>query len=57
MTNDPDKDPALAPSADSPPENRRKLRVGKGMMLFLLGIAILAFALYLLIGIRAVSHI
>ena len=57
MTNNPDKDPALAPSADSPTENRRKLKVGKGMMLFLLGIAILAFALYLLVGLRAVSNV
>jgi hypothetical protein len=56
MNTDPDNDPALAPSADSKAENRRKMRVGKGLVILLVGLAILAFILYLMIGFRAVSH-
>lgn len=55
MTRNPDDDPALAPSADTRPEKRRKMAAGKGVLLFVAGLAILAFALYLLIGMRALS--
>jgi hypothetical protein len=55
MTDDPDDDPALAPSADTRGEKRRRLTAGKGVLLVIAGVAILAFALYLLIGVMTLS--
>ncbi len=56
MTDNPDKEPAVAPSADPPAENRRKMTAGKGVLLLVIGIAALALVLYLLIGLRALSN-
>ncbi|MDX3925751.1 MAG: hypothetical protein QHC90_08065 [Shinella sp.] len=46
---DPDKDPALAPSADSSPRKERKLLAGKGLAWFIAGVAVAAFLIYLFI--------
>jgi hypothetical protein len=49
MTN-PDETPTgLAPSADSPPEKRRKVQMGRGLVGLICGVAIAAFGLYLFI--------
>jgi hypothetical protein len=55
MTEDTESEPALAPSADTPAENRRKIKVGKGLLVLIAGLAVLAFLLYLMIGIRVFS--
>jgi len=57
MTTDPDDDPALAPSADSKAENRRKMNVGRGLVILIVCLAVLAFILYFMIGFRTVSHV
>jgi len=57
MNTDPDDDPALAPSVDSKAENRRKMKVGRGLVILLVCLAVLAFILYFMIGFRTVSHV
>jgi len=57
MNIDPDDDPALAPSADSKAENRRKMNVGRGLVILIVCLAVLAFILYFMIGFRTVSHV
>ncbi|NSY15064.1 hypothetical protein [Agrobacterium vitis] len=44
----------LAPSADSPEQKRRKLLAGKGLMLFIVGIAALAAFLYVFIAVYGI---
>ena len=47
---DHDKTPAgLAPSADPPAQTRRKVLAGRGIVLFIAGVAAVAFGLYLMI--------
>jgi hypothetical protein len=51
MTNLQDETPTgLAPSADSPEQKKKKLIAGKGLMLFIAGIAALAAVLYVFIA-------
>lgn len=50
MNRDPNETPTgLSPSADPPSQTRRKVLAGRGLALFILGVAIGAFCLYLLI--------
>lgn len=56
MPNDQKNDPALAPSADSPAQNRAKLRFGRAAIWIGIGIAIFAFVGYIGIGIYGGYH-
>lgn len=44
----------LAPSADSEADKRRGLRLGKGVLLVIVGIAACAFALYTFIALYGI---
>ncbi|MGK9050955.1 hypothetical protein QTA58_20645 [Neorhizobium sp. CSC1952] len=39
----------LSPSADHPAQKRRKMRAGRGLALFIAGVAAAAFAVYLFV--------
>ena len=39
----------LAPSADSGEQKRRKVTAGRGLLMFIAGIAVCAFAIYIFI--------
>ncbi len=54
MSSDPDSDPALAPSGDSPAENRQKQRFGRASLW--VGAGIVAFVFYIGIGIYGGYH-
>jgi len=56
MPNDPNTDPSLAPSSDSPAQNRTKLRFGRAALWIGIGIAIFAFVGYISIGIYGGYH-
>jgi hypothetical protein len=56
MSSNPNSDPALAPSGDSPAENRQKLRFGRAALWVGAGIAIVAFVFYIGIGIYGGYH-
>ncbi|TCV74572.1 hypothetical protein EDE05_103329 [Neorhizobium sp. R1-B] len=49
----PEDEPGLAPSADSHGQKVKKARAGKGLVLFIVGVAVAALLLYLTIGIYA----
>ena len=50
MMTDHKKTPAgLAPSSDPPQQTRRKVLAGRGIVLFIAGVAVVAFGLYMLI--------
>jgi hypothetical protein len=49
----PEDEPGLAPSADSRGQKVKKARAGRGLVLFIAGVAIAALLLYLAIGIYA----
>ena len=44
----------LAPSADTPAEEKQKMRAGRGMLLFICGFGLLAFTLYMFIVIYGI---
>jgi len=56
MSSNPNTDPALAPSGDSPAEDRKKLRFGRAAIWVGAGIAIAAFVFYVGIGIYGGYH-
>jgi uncharacterized BrkB/YihY/UPF0761 family membrane protein len=51
-----ENDPSLAPSADSPTTNRKKLRIGRGALVVGVAIALAAFAFYIGLGVYAGYH-
>ena len=53
MTGDRSREPYIAPSADPPDQIDRKPKAGKGIVLFIAAIGILAFLLYLSVLIYA----
>jgi hypothetical protein len=53
MTGDRNREPYVAPSADTPEQTARKGRAGKGIIIFIAGFALAAFALYLSVLIYA----
>lgn len=46
MSGDNEAPTGLAPSADSPTEKRKRVRLGEGAITFICGVAVAAFALY-----------
>lgn len=44
----------LSPSADSPKQKRRKLRAGRGLLIFISGVALSAFALYIFVALYGI---
>jgi hypothetical protein len=56
MSSNHNSDPAIAPSADSPAEDRQKLRFGRAAVWVGAGIAIVAFVFYIGIGIYGGHH-
>jgi hypothetical protein len=56
MADNPNTDPALAPSSDSPAQNRAKLRFGRAAIWVGVGIAIFAFVFYVGIGVYGGYH-
>ena len=49
----PEDEPGLAPSADNHGQKVKKVRAGRGLVIFIVGVAIAALLLYLTIGIYA----
>ncbi len=49
----PEDEPGLSPSADSHSQKVRKARAGRGLIVFIIGIAVLALLVYITIGIYA----
>lgn len=47
MTGDRNREPYIAPSADTPEQTERKSKAGKGIILFIAAFAIAAFLMYL----------
>ena len=48
MTMDKNETPTgLSPSADSPAQKKRKVMAGRGILMFIVGVAVAAFALYI----------
>jgi len=48
-------DPMLAPSNDSPAQTTKKINSGRGIVLFIGGVAVIAFCLYLFIVVYGVA--
>ena len=48
----------LSPSADSPEQKGRKLLAGRGLLVFICGVALCAFALYIFVALYGIftSH-
>ncbi|WP_164490733.1 MULTISPECIES: hypothetical protein [unclassified Rhizobium] len=53
MTGDRNREPYLAPSADSPKQVEHKSKAGKGIIMFIAAFALAAFLMYLSILIYA----
>jgi hypothetical protein len=49
MTGDRNREPYIAPSADSPEQTNRKSKAGKGIILFIGAFALAAFTMYLVV--------
>jgi len=49
------EDPMLAPSNDSPAQTKKKVNSGRGIVIFIGGVAVVAFCLYLFIVVYGVA--